>query len=330
MKVTFGMRVDANLSRGGAEIAVDRYREHLHALGVKTEVLTPLTQELGDVVHFFGCYDSHWSPAEIAMQKGVPYVCSPIFSSMVTEAEEKRRALRHRLTRRFPRLQRKLFRNAAALIFPTERERRRLVAYYGIDHDRFRTVTYGVDERFFEADGAEFRREYGVEGDFVLSAGAFSHTKNQLGVIRALKGLDVQLVLIGHEMDPAYLEQCRKEAGPKTLVIGKLPFEGNLLPSAYAAAAGFVLPSYNETFCFAAMEALAGGTPVVLGNRWEADELFGDLASYVDPDDREALKALGEGKRDRLQAQKALERFTWPAAASELAKVYHEVLGRRS
>src|SRR5256885_11730701 len=99
------MRPDGNLYRGGAELMIERTRSELERLGCRVDILTRHTRELGDILHFFGCYDSHWSIAAIALSKGKRFVCSPIFSTGRSSAQTRFRRLRHRLARRFSQAQ---------------------------------------------------------------------------------------------------------------------------------------------------------------------------------------------------------------------------------
>ena len=71
---------------------------------------------------------------------------------------------------------------------------------------------------FAEGDPAVFRGETGL-ADFVLCVGRFEYPrKNQLALVRAMKGESVPLVFIGGPdlAHTDYYEQCRAEAGPNT------------------------------------------------------------------------------------------------------------------
>ena len=61
---------------------------------------------------------------------------------------------------------------------------------------------------------------------------------------------------------------------------------GNLKWGAFSAAEAFVLPSHQENFGIAVVEALACGTPVLISNQvniWR--EIEADRAGYVEADD---------------------------------------------
>src|SRR5207237_2467890 len=109
--------------------------------------------------------------------------------------------------------------------------------------------------------------------------------KNQLNLVRALKGHDLPLVVIGHVRERGYAEQVHAEAGGRVRLLGPLGHDDPLLRSAYAACAAFALPSTCETPGLAALEAAAAGAPIVATRVGSTREYFGHMCHYVDPTD---------------------------------------------
>lgn len=103
-----------------------------------------------------------------------------------------------------------------------------------------------------------------------------------------------------------------------------------LLASAYAACGCLVLASWYETPGLVALEAAMTGVPLVLPQTGSAREYFGELASYVSPDDprqiRQAvLAALARGRSPQLAAL-VRNHFSWRAAALATRGAYEEIL----
>jgi glycosyltransferase involved in cell wall biosynthesis len=335
MNITFVMRPDANLVRGGAEVQVDRTREELEKLGIAVQVLTPLTRDVGDLVHFFGTWESHWLAASTLVKREIPYVCSPIYASKLSPSEERRRAFRKRLLGNSPKYLSRLFSRADRLFYLTSLERDRVCAAFGASPSRFSMVPNGVDPRFATGNADAFRQTFGIEGDFVLQTASIYPDKNQLRLIQALEPTGIPIIFIGPVFDPDYAKACKAAAGSKVQFIDPLPESSELLFGAYAAARVFCLPSKFEVLSLAALEAATAGCALVLSNTWGAEEHFGKHARLVDYRSptmiRQAVEAAWASPPEREPQQKTfLERFSWPTIAATLASHYEQVLSVRS
>ncbi len=123
----------------------------------------------------------------------------------------------------------------------------------------------GVDTEY-SGDPAAFRREFGIEGPFILYAGRKEAAKNVPMLIeyfrryRQTRAMDLRLVLVG--------------GGP--LPIEAIPAEGihdlgrisrRALFDAYAAALALCQPSAHESFSYVLMEAWVAATPGLVFER---------------------------------------------------------------
>lgn len=334
MRITHVVRYDAGLYRGGGEIKAERTRDALARAGVEVRVHDPLSDDLGDLVHFFGSMGYYWTLAEYARRRGVPYVCSPIFVTPRSESRLRWRAFRQK----YIQLQRqsnlsKLFRGARELYFQTRKELENTRAYYGRAIGASAIVPNGVEERFARGDAEAFRKEFGVPGPFVLQASVFGPNKHQLELIRAMSGLSWDLVLLGREGDAEYAEACRRAAGPNVRFLGALPHDDPRLAGAYAAAEVFCLPSSDDIFANSAMEAAVAGCKLVLGDAWGGQEIYGQWAKWVRPGDvRQIRRAFAEwahtGHDPAAQSKHFLEHYSWDAVAAQLKTRYESVLKR--
>ncbi len=326
--------MDAGLYYGGGEIQAERTREALLRLGVDVEQFAPTQRSLGDVVHFFGNFDYYNDIAIHARRLGIPYLVSPIFVSPRTEGRLKFRAVRQRTLGQFPKASRELLKGAQALITLTEHEETSLAAYFGDGLPPIARIPNGVEERFAKGNAQAFRDRFGIHEPFAIHLGTIDRSKNQRGSIRACKGV-MPLVVIGRESDPEYAQRARDAADSSVHFLGTFPHGDPTIADALHAATVFILPSYRELFPLSALEATVAGCQLVLSNRWNGEEIWGDDAVFVDPDRHSDVRqAVKDGlSRDRPgpeRTQRYLDRYSWDAVAAQIQDLYQRVLTKPS
>jgi len=334
MKVSLVLRPGSNLVRGGTEVLADKTIEHLQALGVEAEYVTPLTRKLGDVVHFFGCFEAHWSIAEFAAQNNIPIVWSPIYGTHRSVLGEGFRAVRKRMTRTYPRLLTRLMRHTDRVIATSVKDQALIQAFFGIDGSRIRLVPHGVETRFAEGRADLFRGRYGIEGEFVLHCGMFNRRKNQLNLILACEEARIPLVCIGAPQENDYYDQCKRHESGSVRILDPIEYEDPLFPAAYAAATTFCFPSLAEVFGLVALEALAAGCSLVVSNTWGAEDIYGEYALYVDPRNVSEIsagvtQAFRSGRNLPEVSETFLARYSWPAVTKQIKDVYEEAIAER-
>ena len=250
----------------------------------------------------------------------------------------------------------RVLRDATAVLFTSEEERRLARQSFRPYHVTERVVNYGtaapdIDlsqarERFFNRfpnlrNARVFLflgRLHGKKGcDLLIRAFA--------DVIRSEKAdRPLHLVMAGPPTSPAYLEELKHlvetsmgENAPVTFA-GML--SGQTKWEAFAAAEVFVLPSHQENFGIAVAEALACGTPVLISqkvNIWR--EIVDDGAGLAEPDTVEGTKhllqrwlGLSEAERAAMCKRAAacfMARFQIERAASSLISVLSEFVRAR-
>jgi len=192
-------------------------------------------------------------------------------------------------------------------------------------------VHRGVERWFAEGTGENFMKKYGIK-DFVLCVSAgYGYRKNQLSLIRALKGSGIPLVIIAgirSRAERAYFKMCKREADSSVYFLPRMPREE--LVSAYKAAKVFSLPSLFDHPGLVYLEAAAAGCNVVATEVGSAKEYLGDLAWYCNPYDIDSirhavLEAYNAPRRQELQ-EHVLRNFTWERAAQLTLEVYRKVL----
>ena len=204
-------------------------------------------------------------------------------------------------------------------------------------------IPNAVDADLFRPQASGFRARHGIgRDDFVaLYVARFQAFKNHALLLDAFAKLvpdhpAARLVLAG---SGPLRERCERQAAAlgiagQVLFLGEVPFDN--LPSVYAAADVKVISSDYESFCFAAIEAMSAGVPVLTTDCAWVPRLVEDGAGMVVPvGDAEAfaagLKKLADNPalRQRMGAtgrQQVLERHTWPASAEKLRELYRRIV----
>jgi glycosyltransferase involved in cell wall biosynthesis len=190
----------------------------------------------------------------------------------------------------------RVLRDAAAVLFTSEEERRLARESFALYRCNERVVNYGTAapqnleaarETFFEA----FPQLRGKR--FFLFLGRLHEKKGCDLLIKAFVQRQVSaetpnhLVMAGPCSDDGYLRRLRQLAASASDSItfpGML--SGDVKWGALSAAEVFVLPSHQENFGIAVAEGLACGTPVLISNKiniWR--EIEADGAGLVENDD---------------------------------------------
>lgn len=195
----------------------------------------------------------------------------------------------------------------------------------------YTVVYHGVDQWFAEGSEKEFVEEYGLK-DFVLCVSAsFGYRKNQLSLIRALKGTGLPLVIIAgtdSRAERSYFNKCRRESSSSVYFLP--PMSREKLVSAYRAAKVFALPSLFETPGLVYLEAAAAGCNVVATEIGSAREYLGNFAWYCNPYNvesiRQAVLEAYETPRTEKAQHYVLQDFAWERVAQLTLGVYQKVL----
>ena len=196
----------------------------------------------------------------------------------------------------------------------------------------FTVVPNAVDTTVFAPEQTAVPPELERYRGCVLCVARIELRKNQLNLVRAMRGLPWPLVLVGQPgpNHRGYFEQVRREAGPDVHFIGQL--DQKLLPAFYKLAGAHALVSWMETPGLSSLEAAAMGCPLVVTEKGDTREYFGDLAHYCAPDSVESIRAALSQARENV-ADPALSRrvrteFTWEKAAQQTLAGYRQALGR--
>lgn len=365
MRVLMQSRVSLEKVPGGDTIQVHKTLEALRQLGVDAELSLELEPDLSgyDLVHLFNLarVQESYIQSMNARRQRKPVVLSPIYWNysefirngcggwravvgklLGTEGFERAKgvwrylvdgernpATRALVLKGYRRLQFSTIQAAEVLLPNSHREAELIREDFGVPTDKLKTVYNGVDLSLF--DVSENQNDVG-ERDLVTCVARIETRKDQLTLVRALKGTGLRLLLVGNPAPnhASYMAKVKAEAD------GNVEFAGWLdqprLIDVYRRTRVHVLPSWFETPGLSSLEAAVCGCNLVVTDRGSTREYFGDLAYYCEcgnPDSiREAvLRAWNEPANPELQRR--VREFTWQRAAESTLEVYRSVCGQR-
>lgn len=218
-----------------------------------------------------------------------------------------------------------------------------LERYTAVDPRRITVIPYGLNATFRVRPDARAPMRaaagLGERTPVVLQVATAGRYKNTAALLRALAQLRtrvpaVVLVRIGAPFFPDEaalvtrlgLAGCIRELG----IIN----DDRVLANWYNAADLLMFPSSWEGFGWPSLEAMACGTPVVASNIPAVAEVVGVAGMLVPTGDSPAMadaaeRVLTDPTLAAQLRQQGLERaaqFTWTAAATRTAALYHELL----
>lgn len=218
-----------------------------------------------------------------------------------------------------------------------------LGTYFNLPSSRVTVVPNGIDHGLFHPGDREAARKRvcaprGITQPFFLYVARFEHpAKNHVRLVdafnafKAATGSDWQLMLGGSDWHGAEAVHQHVEASPYARDIHRLGFVATgTLPDWYRAANAFVFPSLYEGFGLPPIEAMACGCPVLSSRRGALDEVIGDAAGTLEPENvgqmqaqltRIAADSAWREELTTLGFQRAA-RFDWDLNAAATLQVY--------
>lgn len=181
------------------------------------------------------------------------------------------------------------------VIFKSAAEQSMFSRFFDLPAAKVRRVITQADPIYRrEAPPGLFAALYGLER-YAIGVGIIEPNKNQLSVIRALKGTGLKLVLVGGHRDEAYYRTCQQEGGSEVVFIDGLPARSELMRSALRESSLFIECSHEPPGLSSIEAGLAGCRLVVSDSAWSREH-FADFAHYCDPADQDSIrKAVVQG-----------------------------------
>lgn len=367
MRIVYVPRRDAAQVVGGDIIYLKQIKKHIAQLGIEIEIVA--ADDLkhhagGDLLHLTQIYqlDVAETAAEWAEAKRMPIVINPLFEEVLpmwfrwaVQRQPKWRALRrvcgtglaeHIYTwwQTARRLHDPLWRRQRALlqrghVVPNTRyELRHLQRWFDLPDLAGPLVPLGIDVELYgawEPTANQYLPPILQEhrGSYVLEVGLISMRKNQVGLLQALAGTQMPLVLLGRPTphEPEYYAEVKRLAEKRGHVILLEYVDAKALPALYGNAQVHVLPSWSERPGLVSLEAAACGCRVVASKRASIHEYLEHRAWYVDPAHPDQIrdtveKAIASETPSGLR-EHALS-YSWRNSAKALAGVYSAILSK--
>jgi glycosyltransferase involved in cell wall biosynthesis len=288
-----------------------------------------------DVIHLHEMWQPLlWASAGLAWKLRVPYVVTPHGMLDPWCLRQKRLKKRTALALGWRRLL-----NRAAFLHVLNTDEGRLLEPLGLTC-RVETIPNGVfvEELGSATTGDFFQQSFGIPGDrTILFLGRLHYKKGLDYLAAALEILhrsapDAHLVVAGpdegaresfaNQIHRSGLEDCVHLIGP---------LYGDRKYAALRSAACFCLPSRQEGFSIAVLEAMACRLPVVISEECHFPEVAEFAAGRIVPlepakiaaalrellQDRAAARRMGDAGYDLVQG-----RYTWPKIAEQFLAAY--------
>ncbi len=225
-------------------------------------------------------------------------------------------------------LERKVFESTPFIIANSHMVADEINEWFGVPPERIRVIPNGIGQALPMMDRAVAREALGIDPDTfcALFVGTGWDRKGLDVAVKAVDSLPGKSVLLvaGRGDHRAFQGRSTKFLGPT-----------KNLPTIFAAADVFVLPTYYDPFSNASLEALAAGLPLVTTTANGCSEILeeGKHGNTVEPGDVSALAAALNSWRSanreqvaadcrRLASEYSLERNT-AATIDVLLEVKH-------
>ncbi len=233
---------------------------------------------------------------------------------------------------------------ADVIISVSENTKKDIIRFLKVPEEKVRVIYEGVAESFRHRLSSQslalLRKEFSLDGDYLLFVGTIEPRKNLVNLLRAFQGVikkgfqELKLVIAGER--GWHPEEFDRELQSPALK-GKVVLTGYLSPEKliglYQAARMLTYPSLAEGFGLPLVEAMASGIPVVSSNTSSIPEIAGDAAILVDPHHPEEIEQaicslLTDSELTGKLTRRGLERsyrFSWKETAEQTLWLYRQL-----
>jgi len=335
MKVLFDHPNPFLLAHGGFQTQIEQTKKALGAVGVEVEWLRWWDdQQNGDLIHYFG--RAHPAYIRQAQAKGMKVVMSELLTGLGSRSAMARKLQKlfmivasRVLPKEFTaRLCWDAYQLADASIALTSWEKKLMVEMFSAKPERVHVVPNGVEDIFFRNSNLKIQNP---KSKYLVCTATITERKRVVELAEAATIARVPVWIIGEPYsreDPYYLKFLSVIGNSK----GVLRYDGGVsdrvrMASIYQGALGFVLLSSMESLSLSALEAAAGGCPLLLAELPWARASFGSRATYSPMGSREEearkLKEFynGIGKAPHIPVP-----CRWGEVGKQLYRIYEGLL----
>lgn len=369
MRVLLGSRATLFSVPGGDTIQIIKTAEALRALGVECEISTELRPDLSksDLVHLFNLTRPQdvYLQALNAVRQQKPVVLSTIYLSSADFDGDSRDGLvgllarglspssfeyakalargiangewhegtRALLRHGYQKLAEKVLRMSAVLLPNSHSEMQRVIRDFPIaSESKVVVVPNAVDDAALDSEDDEVPEEFERFRGAILCVAGIGHRKNQLRLVRALRDVNIPLVLVGRPTPNAmgYFREVLREAGPDVHFVGQVKHEQ--VWHYYRVAKVHALASWMETTGLSSLEAGLVGCSLVITDKGDTREYFGDMAFYCDPSSeasiRETVLRAHTAPACLALQDRIRKHFNWRKTAQVTMEAYRQALSQ--
>jgi glycosyltransferase involved in cell wall biosynthesis len=205
-------------------------------------------------------------------------------------------------------------------------------SYYDyIEFPNKHLVPWGIDHEQYSGTRTPH------EGYKLLFVGQMRPYKGLKTLLRAMKGIEAELQIVGEGP-----ERAKYEAYAKKMILNNVHFRGTLsdtdLKKEYLENDVLILPSVrmNEAFGLVTLEAASAGCAVIASDLPGLRDVVRDFGVLVKPNDdkglREAIIKLEDysiRKKHVEKGKKAVLKYNWKKVAREYLKIYEKILNSK-
>ncbi len=170
------------------------------------------------------------------------------------------------------------------------------------------------------------------DGEYAVCPGIFAPRKNQIALVRAMKGSGIPIVFLGQPYDavPGHYEKCVEESDENMYFMGHVPSTSDRYWAILKHARIAILASDCETPGIAMLEAALSGARPVVPLYGGTQEYFGIMGEYHNPFFVSSIRdaVLTAWQRGKLLPQEALyySCYTWDWTAELTVNAYKKAI----